>query len=211
MNPGSIIEWVQHQAVRDVNRNLQPLDLKMHLAEHGRKRPLLGVQGEFSLVDAPEPSAPEKREVDDWKDPRWENRTWEQMTIALIAHDDMKQRMVEFALDFATELAMFGRILATGTTGKEIGDAVPGLTERVRRCHSGPKGGDIEIATEILLGYCQVVIFFVDSQHPHPHPDDIRTVFGACMARPLVRMITNEIQAREWMETVVRPGLTTPS
>lgn len=34
--------------------------------------------------------------------------------------------------------------------------------------------------------------------------NSLRVVFGACMARPSVRMITNEMQARDWMSMVVR-------
>ena len=132
-----------------------------------------------------------------------------QMTIALIAHDDMKSRMVEFAIDFEPELSLFARILTTGTTGRQVTDAVPKLEKekKIYRYHSGPKGGDIEIATEILLGRCHVVVFFVDPLHPHPHIEDIRVVFGACMIRDQVRMLTNEMQAREWMGRVVRKRL----
>lgn len=75
----------------------------------------------------------------------------------------------------------------------------------LRRCLSGPKGGDIEIATEILFGRCHMVIFFIDPLHPRT--DDMRVVFSACMAEIEnndVRMLTNEVQAREWIEQAVR-------
>jgi methylglyoxal synthase len=144
-----------------------------------------------------------KKRVENPKDPKhdfWYN--FKHQTIALIAHDAMKERMVNFAIEYERELAAFGRILATGTTGKEVEDATRRL--KVKRCRSGPKGGDIEIATEILYGRCDVVIFFIDPLHPHPHMEDIRTVFSACMIENGVRMLTNEVQAREWMDVVVR-------
>ena len=121
-------------------------------------------------------------------------------TIAVIAHDQMKERMLEFVTDYEQDLGHVSRILATGTTGRHIQDAAPLLEKKVYRYHSGPKGGDIQIATEILMGECDVVFFFVDPLHPHAHIDDIRVVFGACMARKNVGIFTSEVHAREWME-----------
>ena len=125
------------------------------------------------------------------------------MTIALIAHDEMKQRMIAFAIDHEWELRKFASILSTGTTGREVAAATSRTIEdKIYRYHSGPLGGDIEIATEILLGRCHIVIFFVDPLQPHPHIDDIRTVFEACMTRQSVVMISNEMHARDFMSTV---------
>jgi methylglyoxal synthase len=127
------------------------------------------------------------------------------MTIALIAHDEMKARMIEFAVDHEAELVKFHTILATGTTGREVAAATSRkLDDKMIRYHSGPKGGDIEIATMILHDLCDVVIFFVDPLRPHPHIEDIRVVFQACMVSDHVVMITNEMHAREFMARVVR-------
>ncbi|KPL02511.1 MAG: hypothetical protein AMJ90_05540 [candidate division Zixibacteria bacterium SM23_73_2] len=116
----------------------------------------------------------------------------------------MKSRMLDFVTDYEQELCKFKSIVATGTTGKLIRDASPILADKVKRYHSGPKGGDIEIATEILCGGCHVVIFFVDPLHPHPHVEDIRVVFGSCMINNNVRMLSNEIHARDWMDRMIR-------
>lgn len=112
--------------------------------------------------------------------------------------------MVDFAIEYERELSSFGRILSTGTTGREVEEAARKLRGKIKRCRSGPKGGDMEIATEILYGRCDIVIFFIDPLHPHRHSDDIRVVFAACMLHNEVRMLTNELQAREWMGEVVR-------
>ncbi|MFX1296864.1 MAG: methylglyoxal synthase [Promethearchaeota archaeon] len=124
-------------------------------------------------------------------------------TIALIAHDNMKDRMVEFATHYEKELSNFIYILTTGTTGKIIQEAAPRI-QRVERCHTGTKGGDIEIATEILYDKCESIIFFIDALNPHPHIDDIRVVFFACAIKDNVRMFSNETHAKEWFETVIR-------
>ena len=116
----------------------------------------------------------------------------------------MKNRMLDFVIDYEHELVRFKSIVATGTTGKIIQEASPILAKKVHRYHSGTKGGDIEIATEILFGGCHVVIFFVDPLHPHPHTEDIRVIFGVCMINDEGRMLSNEIQARGWMDRMIR-------
>ena len=119
----------------------------------------------------------------------------------------MKGRMTDFANQYENELSQFRRILATGTTGNEVQNVCKKLKNSIILCKSGPKGGDIEIATEILFGCCNIVIFFIDPLNPHPHIDDIRVVLSACMAEIFnshVQIITNEVHARDWVEEAVR-------
>ena len=186
MNRGSVEEWFAKEAESDINRNLQNSPPPLILT----KRTITPTKGTWGFrIDRKKTTFP-----DDLS----------KMTIALIAHDEMKNRMVEFAIDHEPELDRFARILSTGTTGREVAANTRNLQKKLHRYHSGPKGGDIEIATEILFGDCHVVVFFVDPLHPHPHVEDIRVVFSACMIQDRVRMLTNEMQAREWMQRVVR-------
>jgi len=37
-------------------------------------------------------------------------------------------------------------------------------------------GGDVMIANHILLGHVEKLIFLIDTQAPHPHDPDIRTL-----------------------------------
>jgi methylglyoxal synthase len=187
MNTGSVEEWFAKEAPHDWRRNRQPTPPQLALTKR-TITPKLGAQG--ARLD---------REVSD------QPTEISEKTIALIAHDAMKNRMVEFAIDHDPDLEKFDRILSTGTTGREVMANTRRLMNKVVRYQSGPKGGDIEIATEILFGDCHIVVFFVDPLHPHPHVEDIRVVFGACMIQDQVRMLTNEMQAREWMQRVVRP------
>jgi methylglyoxal synthase len=192
MNTGSVEEWFTKEARLDTRRNLQDWPPELTLD---------GTKSKISLVHSGklfEVNSAERVESTKF------SASSRNSTIALIAHDQMKDRMAEFASDYERELARFHRILTTGTTGKVVEEAAPSLKSRIHRYHSGPKGGDIEIATEILYGCCQAVVFFVDPLHPHPHIEDIRVVFGACMIQDRVRMLSNEMQAREWMERVVR-------
>jgi methylglyoxal synthase len=188
MNTGSVEEWFDKEANSDAYRDLQECPPKV----------AVGLKGAMKFPREGEPSYDIKRPSFEWP-PELAKRT-----IALIAHDEMKARMVEFAVDYEPQLEKFDRILATGTTGRQVEDATRTLKDTIDRRHSGPKGGDIEIATEILFGQCHIVVFFVDPLRPHPHIEDIRVVFGACMIQDQVRMLTNEMQAREWMDRVVK-------
>jgi methylglyoxal synthase len=121
-------------------------------------------------------------------------------TLALIAHNEMKSRIEEFVLDYQDELLQFHRIVTTGTTGKIVQDIAPRLAHKVRRYNSGPKGGDIEIAVEMIFKRCDVAVFLVDPLSAHPHSEDIKVLFGAAILNG-VRLLTNERQARDWMDS----------
>jgi methylglyoxal synthase len=208
MNAESVRGWFDCEAKRDIRRNPQNIPLIMDLGTPDREDKGTNIgwpKAEWIPINkCYEIKLPirKKRAEKFWTD-------FERQTIALIAHDAMKNRMVDFAILYESELLKFGRILSTGTTGQEVENACRRLREnnKVRRCLSGPKGGDIEIATEILFDRCNYVVFFIDPLHPHAHTDDIRVVFSACMAEIEnndVRMLTNEVQAREWIEEAVR-------
>jgi methylglyoxal synthase len=197
MNRGSVLVWFDQEAVDDADRNLQKIPVEVicrpgETTEHSHR---------FIL-----PKNMDRN--DDGEAPKgWlaKTKTFKSMSIALIAHDEMKSRMIEFAVDHEAELEQFGTILATGTTGREVAAATSKrIDQKMVRYHSGPKGGDVEIATEILYGHCNVVVFFIDPLRPHPHVEDIRVVFEACMLNDNVVMITNEMHARSFMSRVVR-------
>ena len=205
MNPESVWEWAEKHASTGARRSV---DWPLHAIA------LAGTDGEIRISTA-SAQCSDKSDVHyhsvEGPDPTWKPgppiEEIEPVVIALIAHDHMKDKMAEFVYDFRHELrdsAHFSRILCTGTTGKVVLDASPSLEDKIYRYDSGPKGGDVEIATEILYGRCHVVVFFVDPMNPHPHTDDIRVVYAACMLQPNVRMFDNEQQARDWFETTYR-------
>jgi len=93
--------------------------------------------------------------------------------IALIAHDQKKDDMVDFV---RTHVARFEKydIVATGTTGGRIAEACPNL--KVRRLKSGPLGGDQQIGAMIASGEVDELIFFVDPLTPMPHDVDVKAL-----------------------------------
>jgi len=93
--------------------------------------------------------------------------------IALIAHDQKKDDLAEFAKRHQAKL-MNWRIVATGTTGGRIKDAVPELD--VTRLKSGPLGGDQQIGALISTGEVDMLVFFVDPLTPMPHDVDVKAL-----------------------------------
>ena len=92
--------------------------------------------------------------------------------IALVAHDNMKREMLEWATEHIDELKQH-TLIATGSTGKLIADST-GLT--LERMRSGPLGGDQQIGARISDGGIDVLLFFWDPLEPQPHDPDIRAL-----------------------------------
>ncbi len=92
--------------------------------------------------------------------------------IALIAHDNLKPAMVEWARAHQTALGS-SHLFATGTTGSLIETEV-GLS--ITKFKSGPLGGDQQIGAGIAEGKIDMVIFFWDPLQPHSHDVDVKAL-----------------------------------
>lgn len=93
-------------------------------------------------------------------------------TIALIAHDNCKPDLVEWAEYNRTALAAH-RLVATGTTGALLEHEL-GLP--VQQMHSGPLGGDMQTGALIAEGHVDLLVFFWDPLEPQPHDPDVRAL-----------------------------------
>jgi methylglyoxal synthase len=92
--------------------------------------------------------------------------------IALVAHDNKKRDLVEWA-KFNRDLLAHHKIYATGTTGalleRELGI-------KINRLQSGPLGGDQQVGAKIVDGEIDFMIFFWDPLEPLPHDPDIKAL-----------------------------------
>jgi methylglyoxal synthase len=92
--------------------------------------------------------------------------------IALIAHDNMKRDILEWARFNKGTLSRH-ELYGTGTTGGMIETE---LKLPVTRFRSGPLGGDQQVGAGVAEGRIDFIIFFWDPLAPHPHDVDVKAL-----------------------------------
>ncbi|MDR2533286.1 MAG: methylglyoxal synthase [Tannerellaceae bacterium] len=103
------------------------------------------------------------------------------LNIALVAHDRRKADMVEWTLHNAAFLSQH-HLICTGTTGSQISKAFAdkGVSSDISCMHSGPLGGDAEIAAMVVRKEVSLAIFLIDDLNPQPHEADIQMLLRQC-------------------------------
>lgn len=130
------------------------------------------------------------------------------MKIALIAHDEKKNEMVNFTIAYEHIFSKY-TLYATGTTGKRIMDE---SDLSINRLMSGPLGGDQQIGAMLATGELDLILFFRDPLTAQPHEPDVNALLRLCdvygiplatniaTAELLIRSVENGDFA--WRETV---------
>lgn len=111
------------------------------------------------------------------------------MKIALIAHDNKKEKMIQFVKNHRDVLAGC-QLCATGTTGLRINEET-GL--EVERFLSGPIGGDQQIGAQVAQDMIDLVIFLRDPLTAQPHEPDVLALLRVCDVHqvPLATNVTS--------------------
>lgn len=98
--------------------------------------------------------------------------------IALVAHDNQKERMASWVLKQKTRL-LGHELYATGHTADVIATA---LNTPVLRLLSGPLGGDQQIGSRIAESKIDVLVFFWDPLAIQAHDCDVKALLRLATA-----------------------------
>lgn len=93
-------------------------------------------------------------------------------TIALIAHDNKKQEIVDWTLSNIETLKKYD-LCGTGHTATLVEKATK---LSVKKFLSGPLGGDRQIGAQVAEGKIDLVIFFWDPLQMQQHDPDVKAL-----------------------------------
>ena len=93
-------------------------------------------------------------------------------TIGLVAHDNKKADLIEWA-KYNRQLLIRHDLVATGTTGTLLEEE---LGVGVVKLNSGPLGGDQQLGALIADDAIDFLVFFWDPLEPQPHDPDVKAL-----------------------------------
>ena len=120
-----------------------------------------------------------------------------QKTIALIAHDNKKQEIIEWCMKHKKTLEHHF-LCGTGTTARMIADKT-GLP--IRGYNSGPLGGDQQIGAMLANGELGLIIFLRDPLTAQPHEPDVSALLRLCDVQK-IPLATNASSAIIMLESL---------
>ncbi|MCA9735724.1 MAG: methylglyoxal synthase [Deferribacteres bacterium] len=141
-----------------------------------------------------------------------------QKNVALVAHDNRKNDLVEW-VEWNDEILAGHNLICTGTTGmilqkafdKKFENGEIKMTPKIKRLKSGPLGGDQQLGSMIVDGQIDCMIFFWDPMQPHPHDVDVKALLRiavlynlpiACNRSTADFMISSPLMQGEYTPTI---------
>ena len=100
------------------------------------------------------------------------NKMKSKKNIAIIAHDNRKDDLLEWVLINKDNLSKHN-LSGTGTTASLVAEKT-GLD--ILALKSGPLGGDLQIGSRIAEGIIDFIIFFWDPLQAQPHDPDVKAL-----------------------------------
>ena len=98
-------------------------------------------------------------------------------TIAIVAQDKLKSEVVTWCENNRNTLKNC-KLVGTAGTAALIYDTT---SLSISSLKHGPSGGDIQIASHIIEGNIDMLIFFQDVNSTHAHENDIQSLIRTCV------------------------------
>ena len=98
--------------------------------------------------------------------------------IALVAHDNKKKDLIEWAFYNRTVLSQH-ELFATGTTGRLLEEK---LNQPVKKLLSGPLGGDQQMGAMVAEEKLDMMVFFWDPMEAQAHDSDVKALLRLAVA-----------------------------
>jgi len=102
--------------------------------------------------------------------------------IALVAHDNRKKDLIEWA-EWNYEKLIRHTLISTGTTGGLVEQAIrkrlntaAAAKFNILKLKSGPLGGDQQLGAMIAEDKVDLIIFLWDPMQPQPHDVDVKAL-----------------------------------
>ena len=105
------------------------------------------------------------------------------LTVALVAHDNMKRDLAEWVA-WNWEKLLAHRLICTGTTGRIVAETLMARRSTdvahsrfdITMLKSGPLGGDQQLGSMIANNDIDMLIFFWDPMSAQPHDVDVKAL-----------------------------------
>lgn len=107
-----------------------------------------------------------------------ERKLYSRKKIALVAHDNKKTDLLDWA-EYNKQVLIQHELIATGTTGTILEER---LDTTVKKLFSGPLGGDQQIGALIAEEKVDFLVFFWDPMEALPHDSDVRALLRLAVA-----------------------------